>query len=177
MVRIDSNDAQIDAIVLDDRATEPTGIEAGNTALYTTVSGVYTLVSGSSPISLSNNTTGIQIPLLANDTALEVGDDFPNFYWIVPSYFNGYTITSVDFWVAVASTSGIPEFQIHNVTDAVDILSTECTIDQDEENSYTAATSAVIASGSLATGDQVRFDCETAGTHTTGCGVILVIGI
>jgi len=52
MVRIDSNEAQIDAIILDDKVTAPTGIESGNTALYTTVSGVYIATSGSNPVGL-----------------------------------------------------------------------------------------------------------------------------
>ena len=50
MARIDSNEANIEAIVLDDVASDPTGLEAGNTALYTTISGIFIVTSGSSPV-------------------------------------------------------------------------------------------------------------------------------
>ena len=49
MVRIDSAEAQIEAIILDDRITTPSGLEAGSSYLYTTTSGVYLVASGSSP--------------------------------------------------------------------------------------------------------------------------------
>jgi len=229
MVRIDSNEAQIDAIILDDRVTAPTGLEPGNTALYTTISGVYITVSGSSPIGPLSKapTTGIsdtntvvvdgspnddeyarftadglesrsdadmktqlgyltdivseprtvEITLLNNSTDLAAGDDFAGFYWCVPESLNGYDITDVDFWVTTASTSGLPSFGIYSVTDSVEILSVNCTIDVDEETSYTATTGPTIntSNDDLATGDLIRFDCDAEGTDTVGCGVILVV--
>ena len=49
MVRIDSEEAQIDAIVLDDRIIAPSGLETGYSYLYTTISGAYIVTSGASP--------------------------------------------------------------------------------------------------------------------------------
>lgn len=118
----------------------------------------------------------VEIALLDNDTALSTGDDFAGFYWCVPYSLDGYNITNVDFWI---TTSGSTEssFQLYNVTDAVDILSTNCTIDATEFTSYSASTPAVIdtAHDDLDTGDLIRFDCDSAGTGATGCGVILVV--
>ena len=119
----------------------------------------------------------IEIVLLPNDTALSAEDDFSGFYWTVPEELNGYNITDVDFSVATASSSGTPEFQLYNVTDSADILSTTCTIDATETTSYTASTAAVIntSNDDLDTGDQIRFDCDTAGTGTKGCTVLIVV--
>jgi len=119
----------------------------------------------------------VEIVLLDGDTDLSAGDDFPAFYWTVPALLNGYNITDVDFAVETASSSGAPSFQLHNVTRSVDILSTNCTIDANELTSYTAATPAVINTSQdhLATGDQIRFDCDNDGTGTKGCTVIITV--
>jgi len=119
----------------------------------------------------------VEIPLLDNSTDLTTGDDFAGFYWCVPESLNGYDITDVDFWVTTVSSSGLPSFAIYNVTDSVDILSVNCTIDASEFTSYTATTSPTIntSNDSIATGDLIRFDCDAAGTGTKGCGVILVV--
>jgi hypothetical protein len=50
MVKIDSKDIEIDAIVINDRDAQPSNVKPGYTQLYTTISGVYTLASGSSPV-------------------------------------------------------------------------------------------------------------------------------
>jgi len=117
----------------------------------------------------------VEIALLTNTVTLSGSTDFPNFYWCVPQSLDTYAITDVDFWVTTASTSGAPEFSLYNVTDSVTILSTNVTIDQNETTSYTAATPAVVASGTLAAGDFIRFDLENAGTGAKGAGVIIVV--
>jgi hypothetical protein len=119
----------------------------------------------------------VQMVLLDGDTDLATGDDFPAFTWTVPELFNGWEITDVDFAVETASTSGLPSFALYNVTDSVDILSVNCTIDANEKTSYTATTGPTIntANDDVATGDEIRFDCDAAGTGTKGCTVILVL--
>lgn len=114
------------------------------------------------------------IVVLSNDTALEVGDGI--FTFTVPLAINGYILTDCDIAVYTVSSSGLPTVQIHNLTDAVDMLTTEITIDEGEYNSYTAATQPVIDTDhdDVATGDRLRIDVDVAGTDTEGLDVILV---
>jgi hypothetical protein len=100
-------------------------------------------------------------------------------YWTVPAEFNNYVIVDADSAVYTVSSSGTPTFQIHNLTDTVDVLSTLQTIDANEFSSYTAATPPVIntANDDLATGDRIRFDCDVAGTGTKGWEQHVVIQV
>ena len=45
-----NKDVEIDAIVINDRVAQPANVKPGYTQLYTMTSGIYTMVSGSSPI-------------------------------------------------------------------------------------------------------------------------------
>lgn len=119
----------------------------------------------------------VEIVLLDGDTALATGDDFAAFYWTVPEELDGYNITEVDFAVGTVSSSGLPSFDIYNVTGTGDVLTVNCTIDANETSSYTATTGPTIngSEDDLTTGDQIRFDCDVAGTGTKGCTVILVV--
>src|SRR5690606_16625741 len=98
--------------------------------------------------------------------------DGKNFYRI-PATLNGWRIVAVAAHVTTASSSGAPAFQIHNVTESVDVLSTALTIDPNEKDASTAATPAAIntSNNTVATGDELRFDCDTAGTGTKGASV------
>lgn len=102
--------------------------------------------------------------------AVATGDG--KFTWQVPSSFNGADITSVRVYVPTVSTSGLPNFDIARTRSGseVDVLSTNLTLDANENDSSTAATAAVIntSNDDLATGDLIRFDCDTAGTGTAG---------
>lgn len=106
-----------------------------------------------------------------NGDALTTGDG--KNYWRVPAILNGWEITAVAAHVTTASSSGTPTFQIHNVTDTVDVLSTALTIDASEKDSSTAATAAVINSSNktVATADELRIDVDVAGTGTKGASV------
>lgn len=106
------------------------------------------------------------IPLVDDTTDLTVKDGLGDIEWTVPAIFDGWDITDVECGVFVAGTTGTQDFQIHNVTDTVDVLSTKCTIDTTELNSHTAVTAPVIngANDSLATGDRIRFDSDAIQT-------------
>lgn len=108
-----------------------------------------------------------------NGAALTTGDG--KAYWRVPSVCNGMNLVEVAAHVTTVSTSGLPTVQIHNVTDAVDMLSTSLTIDANEKDSATAATPAVIntSNDDVATGDELRIDVDVAGTGTKGLMVEL----
>jgi len=117
--------------------------------------------------------------VLAHDTALTTGDGKEE--WTVPSRLNGFDLVDADVAVYTASTAGgnaaVGPIQIYNVTQTADMLSTGITLDQDEKNSYTAATQPVIDTGNddVATGDVLRFDVDTAaGTGTKGFDVHMV---
>jgi len=115
----------------------------------------------------------VYIKVLANDTALTTGDG--KAYFIVPSDLNGMNLVDADAAVYTVSSSGTPTIQIHNLTDASDMLSTLITIDASEFSSYTATTPPVIdgAEDDVVTGDRLRIDVDVAGTDTTGLDVIL----
>ncbi len=72
-------------------------------------------------------------------------------------------------------TEDNPAIQIHNVTDAVDMLSTKITIEEDEYNSWDAATAPVIntSNDDVVTGDRIRVDVDIAGAGAKGLDVIL----
>ena len=110
----------------------------------------------------------VAVKCIADDTALAVADG--KAYFTVPIEFNGMNLVSVGAHVYTPSSSGLPTFQIHNLTDAQDMLSTVITIDENEKDSKDAATPAVINTSydDVATGDELRFDCDVAGTGAAG---------
>lgn len=93
----------------------------------------------------------------------------------VPKVASGMNLTYIAMHVATVSSSGIPTFQLRNVTDSVDMLSTKITVDQSEHDSLTAATAAVIDTShdDVVEGDELAFDCDVAGTGTKGVTVEL----
>lgn len=125
-----------------------------------------------SPDALAHSNYGITVVSIQvtdpNGAALTTGDG--KAFFRVPSTLNGFDVIAVAAHVTTVSSSGAPSIQIHNVTDAVDILSTNITIDQSEKDSATAATPAVInaSNDSLATADELRIDIDGAGTGAKG---------
>jgi len=117
----------------------------------------------------------IELVLTDDDTALATKDGLGDFKYFIPASLNGYNLTDAQACVNVASTSGTPTFQVYNLTDTVDMLSTAITIDANEKTSFTATTPSVVdgANDDVATGDEIRIDCDVAGTGTTGVVVIL----
>lgn len=117
----------------------------------------------------------IHLPLMAADEGVTTGDG--KAYFVVPEELNGWNVTSVHAAVIVESSSGTPEFQLYNVTDSVDILSTTTTIDENENTSYTAATAHEVDTDNddLATGDILRGDIDTAGTGADGAILIITV--
>lgn len=108
-----------------------------------------------------------------NGFPIAVGDGAADYR--VPSTVNGYNLIAVAAAVTTTSSSGIPTVQLHNVTQAADMLSTKLTIDAGETDSSTAATPAVIDTGNddVATADLLRIDIDVAGTGTRGLMVEL----
>lgn len=111
--------------------------------------------------------------VIDKDTALTTGDGKDT--EPIPSEFEGMILIDADAFVDTASTSGLPKFQIHNLTDGVDMLSVEITVDENEKGSNTATTQPVIdtTKDDVVTGDILRADVDVAGTDTKGLVLIL----
>jgi len=118
----------------------------------------------------NGNRRVFSVRVLAEGTALTVADGLGVF--AVPAELNGYNIISAVPWVDTPSSSGLPQFQLHNLSNTADIFSTRPTIDEGEYDAYDPATPGVIDTDQdhLATGDRIRFDCDAAGTGTAGLG-------
>lgn len=88
-------------------------------------------------------------------------------YFRVPSWMDGWNVVAVAAMCKVASTSGAVTLTLKN--GATSMLSTNITIDQNEYDTTTAATAAVIdtANDDVATGDQLELACSGAGTGAT----------
>jgi hypothetical protein len=120
----------------------------------------------------------VQVLVLDNTTAATVTDEAGDFYYTVPEQFNGYNLVVAHASVGDTGTTGTMDIQIHNVTDAVDMLSTKITIDSGEATSYTAATPPVIntSNDDVATGDQLRFDIDAIHSGTAANGLNIILG-
>lgn len=118
----------------------------------------------------------MQLKIVDDTTALATGDG--KLIFMIPAILNGLNLTGVTIFVTTVSSSGAPSVQIRNVTDGVDMLSTNATIDASEFSSLTAATPPVIntSNDDVATGDLIAIDVDGAGTGAKGLGVILTFG-
>jgi len=87
-------------------------------------------------------------------------------YFRIPSGMNGMNLVEVAAAVITAGTTNTTDIQIHNLTQAADMLSTVITIDSTETDSSTAATPAVIdaANDDVATADMIRIDVDAVST-------------
>ena len=119
------------------------------------------------------NIKATEAQVLARDTALTTGDG--KFYLQIPESIAGFNLTGIAVKLVTASTSGLPSFALYNVTDSVDMLSTNVTVDATETHSKDATTAAVIdtAHDGVAYGDELRLDCDVAGTGAAGLYLIL----
>lgn len=106
------------------------------------------------------------IPVYLNsDVALATGDY--QGWFMIPPALNGWNITFVGA-MRKAGGTGVPAFQLRNVTDSVDVLTTKVTIDTNETTSGTAATPPVIdtTKDDVATYDIFAVDVDVSGTNT-----------
>lgn len=96
------------------------------------------------------------------------------FYFHIPASLNGMNLVSVHGLVVTAGTTGTTDWQLYNLTDSQDMLSTKLTIDTGETGSNTAATPAVINTSydDVATNDVIRLDCDAIST-TAAVGTII----
>ena len=93
----------------------------------------------------------------------------------IPSTLNGKNLSSAQAHVYTAGTGSLTTVQLHNLTDAQDMLSTPITIDAGEKDSSTAATPSVVGSyGGVSTADVIRIDVDIVATNTLGLEIRMV---
>lgn len=124
---------------------------------------------------VDNTDVTIELIIEANGTALTTGDGLNGNFFRVPARINGYDLIAVAALTPTVGTSGTTTVQIHNVSNAVDMLSTTLTIDANENDSSTATTAAVIntANDDVAEGDILRVDVDAVSSGAEGLAVTL----
>jgi hypothetical protein len=124
----------------------------------------------------SNYGTAV-VPILVFDDATDcaTGDGAGDLFFRIPSVLNGFDLVAVAACCQTAGTTGTMDIQVHNVTQAADMLSTKITIDSGETDSSTAATPAVIDTNNddVATGDQIRIDVDAVHSGTAAKGLLV----
>jgi hypothetical protein len=113
------------------------------------------------------------IEIVDKDTLLTTGNGKKMVH--IPPGLDGFNLVYVHARALTASAVGIPTFQVHNLTDGHDMLSTLLTIDATETDSSTAANAAVInaAEDDVVTNDVIQIDCDVAGDTTKGVYITL----
>lgn len=86
---------------------------------------------------------------------------------------HAFTITDVRASLSVASSSGIPAFDVKK--NGSTIFSSALTIDATEKTSVTAATPAVLGTTAISDDDEITVDITAAGTGAKGL-IISIIG-
>jgi len=176
-----ANSAWITLFTLSDpsaTATQEGIIELATTAEINTGTDATRAVT---PDNLSASYAGkkeVELIMYAVDGDSETGNG--KAYFTIPSTMNGMDLLEVAAELVTAGTTGTQDIQIHNLTQAADMLSTKLTIDSGETSSTTAATPAVIdtANDDVATNDRIRIDIDAI--HTTagkGASVRMVFGL
>lgn len=110
-------------------------------------------------------TKSVTIHCVADTTDVATGDGVA-YMGEVPGDVAGMNLVGVKARVITAGTTGTTDIQIHNLTQAADMLSTKLTIDSGEVSSSTAATAAVIdtANDDVAENDMIRIDVDAVST-------------
>lgn len=145
------------------------------------VSGAKTFTSALSVKVLQNSsnnayqTKTIECHILNSAASLTQVDEVGNYRYVVPEALHGYKLKTCAAHVNVVSSSGTPTIQIHSVTGDYDMLTTALTIDENEKDSAGATVPAVIDTADghdvLSTGQEIRFDCDVAGTGAQGLSI------
>ena len=106
-------------------------------------------------------------------TAITVANGLATFP--IPDGVGGMNLIGVHAYVNTAGITGTQSLQIHNLTQAADMLSTLITIDTTETTSRTAATAPVIdtANDDVADGDIIRIDSDAIHSGTAALGLMI----
>lgn len=130
------------------------------------------------PDGLAGSNFGIRyVSVLCFDYGTDTATGDGKGYFHIPSGLDGMNLVSVHAEVFTAGTTGTTDIQIHNVDNALDMLSTKLTIDSAETGSDTAATPAVINTSNdhVNTNDVIRIDVDAVST-TAAKGLLVTLG-
>jgi hypothetical protein len=113
------------------------------------------------------------LKVIEDSDSVNTGDG--QIYVTIPTTLNNHNLSAVGAHVYTASTSGVINIQIRNVTDSQNMLSTPIYIDQMENDSSTAATASTINTSydDVVTADVLAVDVDGAGSQTKGLEVRL----
>jgi hypothetical protein len=118
------------------------------------------------------NVKTMMLVILDDATATAVGDKAGGVSFVVPPALNGMNLTGATAVVATAGTTGTLDIQIHNITDAADMLT----------NKIQVASAAVVSDGGesintsnddVVTNDRIRVDVDVI--HTTPAAGLIVM--
>jgi hypothetical protein len=173
------------------RAVTPAGLQAK--VASTTAKGIVEIATAAetttgtdadrvvSPDGLAGSIHAIKeyhLTVIAAGSNVTTGDG--KIYFQTPVSLAGYNLVNVRAGVGAPSSggSGTVDVQIHNITQAADILSTKITIDVDERSSATAAAAAVInaAEDDITDGDMLRIDVDAATSTSIPTGLFVTLG-
>jgi hypothetical protein len=120
-------------------------------------------------------TSEVQIVVFDFATNTATGDG--KFYFHIGKKIGASNLVHVHAEVITAGTTGTTDIQIHNVDNALDMLTTKLTIDSTETGSDTAATAAVIntSNDDVDENDVIRIDVDAVST-TPAVGLIVTLG-
>lgn len=104
--------------------------------------------------------------LVAPTADVSTGDKQGGITFRVPSVMNGWNLVGVAAWVDTAGTTGNLDIQIHNITQAADMLSTKMRIEDGETDTSTSAQPGTVDTNNddVATGDKLRVDVDSVQT-------------
>jgi hypothetical protein len=119
----------------------------------------------------------VQITCFNYTTNVTTGDG--KGYVHIPSGLNGMNLIDCHAEVITAGNTGTLDIQLHNVTQAVDMLDPnfKLRIDDDETGSDTSANAAVIntSADGVSTNDLIRVDVDSVQTETAPQGLIVTM--
>ena len=117
----------------------------------------------------ANMTKPIEIPIFEWTTDVETGDG--KFYFKVTSNLDGFKLTKAEGTVITAGTTGSTDVQIHNVNEAVDMLSSKIAI----PSAGTSHTGTInVPNSGVSEGDLLRVDFDSV-SSTAPKGFILIL--
>ncbi len=167
--------SDVDTLVSAASTTTAGKIEVATAAETTTGTDATRAVS---PDGLAGSDFGIRyLQAVVFDFTTDTATGDGKFYFHTPAAMDGMNLVEVRAEVITAGTTGTTDIQIHNVDNALDMLSTKLTIDSAETGSDTAATAAVINTSNdhVNEHDVIRIDVDAVST-TPAKGLIVTLG-
>ena len=110
----------------------------------------------------------VVIKVVEDNNDLTTGDGKTRF--TIPERLDRMNLTTIAGHVYTTSSSANISIALYNITDSQDMLSTNLIIDAGEKDSITSSTACVINTSydDVVTADELRIDCDVAGTNTKG---------